>query len=562
MPVPATRPTRRRWRAPLAVLAALGVVSALLVGAHQASAAPAGPDPQRAVAYLTDPAQLVDGHYHDPFGLGQADWGLTLDSVLALAAQGGNDAAYRKLVDFLATNGKDPAGLDVISWTGIGTDYVDGGSIGKLALVAEVAGRDPHQFAGHDLVAELAKATCTSTAPIGQSSCAAAGNYAGGSSVFKQALGLIGQVRGGAGEAAVAAPAAYLRGLQAADGGWPSLIPSGGAGADVDSTALAVMALTLVPGDAAAAAAPAGDRLDRGHPARRRRLSRLRPSRQRTGPQHQLHGAGPAGTAALGGEPHGSDHQGAHLPRGHPERRRRVRHRQRERLLRPEGHDAGRRRDRRPLVRDAAPRPRSLGPRGDRSRVPGRPADRRHPPRVLVRRRSGRRGDVRRLRPDRRPGAGPGEREQPGRGAGQGRRLPARPRRRLRRPDRCRWRALQRRRRQARRPGRVDRAEPRVVRWRRPADPAHRQRLHDRQPRPQRVRPLHGGRRLPRRLLGRLAGPRRAGPRPRGRHGPGPGADEARAAPVRGRRLLQRAHRSGRQPAAPTSTRPGMRFRP
>ena len=258
MPVPATRPTRRRWRAPLAVLAALGVVSALLVGTHQASAAPAGPDPQRAVAYLTDPAQLVDGHYHDPFGLGQADWGLTLDSVLALAAQGGNDAAYRKLVDFLATNGKDPAGLDVISWTGIGTDYVDGGSIGKLALVAEVAGRDPHQFAGHDLVAELAKATCTSTAPIGQSSCAAAGNYAGGSSVFKQALGLIGQVRGGAGEAAVAAPAAYLRGLQAADGGWPSLIPSGGAGADVDSTALAVMALTLVPGDAAAAAAQRG----------------------------------------------------------------------------------------------------------------------------------------------------------------------------------------------------------------------------------------------------------------------------------------------------------------
>ena len=258
MPVPATRPTRRRWRAPLAVLAALGVVSALLVGAHQASAAPAGPDPQRAVAYLTDPAQLVDGHYHDPFGLGQADWGLTLDSVLALAAQGGNDAAYRKLVDFLATNGKDPAGLDVISWTGIGTDYVDGGSIGKLALVAEVAGRDPHQFAGHDLVAELAKATCASTAPIGQSSCAAAGNYAGGSSVFKQALGLIGQVRGGASEAAVAAPAAYLRGLQAADGGWPSLIPSGGAGADVDSTALAVMALTLVPGDAAAAAAQRG----------------------------------------------------------------------------------------------------------------------------------------------------------------------------------------------------------------------------------------------------------------------------------------------------------------
>ena len=55
----------------------------------------------------------------------------------------------------------------------------------------------------------------------------------------------------------MAPPAAYLLGLQNADGGWPSLIPSGGAGSDVDSTAIAVMALTLVPGDTAAAAATA-----------------------------------------------------------------------------------------------------------------------------------------------------------------------------------------------------------------------------------------------------------------------------------------------------------------
>jgi hypothetical protein len=258
MPVPATRPTHRRRRTSLAALAAIGMGSALLVGAHQASAAPTGPDPQRAAAYLTAPAQLVDGHYYDPFGLGQADWGLTIDGALALAAQGGKDAAYGKLVDFLAANGKDHAGTDVISWTGIGTGFVDGGSIGKLALLAKVAGRDPHRFAGHDLVAELAKATCTSTTPISQSPCAGAGSYAGSSSVFKQALGLIGQVRGGAGDAVVAPAAAYLLGLQDADGGWPSLIPSGGAASDVDSTAIAVMALTLVPGDAAAAATARG----------------------------------------------------------------------------------------------------------------------------------------------------------------------------------------------------------------------------------------------------------------------------------------------------------------
>lgn len=253
MPVLAARPTRRRWRTSLAGVTALAVGSALLVAAQQASAAPTKPDPQKALGYLT--AQLVDGHYYDPFDVQQADWGLTIDGALALAAHGARDAAYVKLVDFLAGNGKDAAGTDVISWTGIGTDYPDGGSIAKLALLAETAGRDPHQFAGHDLVAELAKTVCPGIAPIGQSTCAGAGNYAGGSSVFKQALGIIGQVRGGA---SADAPTTFLLSRQSADGGWPSLIPSGGAASDVDSTAMAVMALTLVPGDDAAAAARRG----------------------------------------------------------------------------------------------------------------------------------------------------------------------------------------------------------------------------------------------------------------------------------------------------------------
>jgi hypothetical protein len=256
MPVPADPNPRRRWRSALARATVLAVGSAVFVGAQQASAAPTGPDPKKAVGYLT--AQLVDGHYYDPFNVQQADWGLTIDGALALAAQGGNDPAYVKLVDFLAANGKDQAGTDVISWTGIDTDYPDGGSIGKLALLAETAGRNPRAFAGADLVAELAKNVCAGTTPIDSSACAGKGNYAGGSSVFKQALGLIGQVRGGADSAVVAAPTEFLLGLQNADGGWPGLIPSGGAGSDVDSTSMAVMALTLVPGDTAAAAARRG----------------------------------------------------------------------------------------------------------------------------------------------------------------------------------------------------------------------------------------------------------------------------------------------------------------
>ena len=253
MPTTVRRPGRRTLAASIGLI----VTSLLLVATGQASAATNGPDPQRAAAYLTAPAQLIDGHYYDPYDVGQADWGLTIDAAFALAAERGHDAAYARLVDFLAGNGKDKAGTDVISWTGIGTDYVSGGSIGKLALVAETAGRDPRDFAGHDLLAEISRATCTGTTPIGQSACQAAGNYAGGSSVFAQALGIIGQVRGGARDAA-AEPAAFLLSLQDTGGGWPSLIPSGGDGSDVDSTAIAVMALTMVPGDTAAAAAKRG----------------------------------------------------------------------------------------------------------------------------------------------------------------------------------------------------------------------------------------------------------------------------------------------------------------
>ena len=545
MPVPATRLTQRRWRTSLAALAAIGMGSVLLVGAHQASAAPTGPDPQQAAAYLTAPAQLVDGHYYDPFGLGQADWGLTIDGALALAAQGGKDAAYGKLVDFLAANGKDPAGTDVISWTGIGTEFVDGGSIGKLALLAEVAGRDPHQFAGHDLVAELAKATCTSTTPIGQSPCAAAGNYAGGSSVFKQALGLIGQVRGGAGDVAVAPAAAYLLGLQSADGGWPSLIPSGGAASDVDSTAIAVMALTLVPGDAAAAATARGIAWVAGT---------------------QLADGAFPGFAPPGSEPAHSTNstalalQALRLSAGdHSAQIAKAL----TFLAGTQNGDGGFDIDSANDFSDVRATAQVVGGIVGRSYATllhslGASAHAVTGAAYLV----GRLTDGTHLESSFDDGQGgtvtfvdygltadlalalasansqdatlakvvgylrahvgdyvdqSGAAGGPYSGAAGKLAVLAE----------------------------STGQESLGVRWCRPAGPPHRQRLHDRQPRPERVRPLHRGRRLPRCVLRCVAGPRRAGPRPRGRCGPGSGADEARTAPVRRRRVLQRAHRPG-----------------
>ena len=190
-----------------------------------------------------------DGYYEsgDQF----ADFGLTIDGGLALAATGLDNDALAKVVAFIDDRHKDGSGNSVDDWTGIGTPYVSGGSLGKEALLAEVTGYDPHAFGGHDLIAALDQTVCATKTFDG--SCAAAGNYKYATSVFSQALGIIAQLRAGD-DAKADAPIAYLESLQNRNGSFPSLVPSTGDD-DVDSTAIAAMALALLPHDAKASAA-------------------------------------------------------------------------------------------------------------------------------------------------------------------------------------------------------------------------------------------------------------------------------------------------------------------
>jgi Prenyltransferase and squalene oxidase repeat len=201
-------------------------------------------------AYLVTPGNLIGGHYYESFP-GTADWGLTLDGALALAATRDNDSVLRGIVAYLKDGGKDPSGTTVNEWTGIGTSNASGGAIGKEALLAEVTGGDPRRFGGHDLIAALDASICTRVS----TGCPAAGSYLNSTSVFDQSFGVIAQLR--AGQASAAAPVAYLESLQSANGSFPSLIPPSG-GPDVDSTAMAVMALALAPGPHAAADVAAG----------------------------------------------------------------------------------------------------------------------------------------------------------------------------------------------------------------------------------------------------------------------------------------------------------------
>ncbi|MFF3979654.1 prenyltransferase/squalene oxidase repeat-containing protein [Streptomyces sp. NPDC001828] len=215
-----------------------------------------GPDLAKGSAYLTDGSRLKQGHFYENVaGTGFADFGLTIDGAYALAATGTDNAALRGIVDFLDTKGKDGAtpARTINEWTGVGTSHAAGGSIGKVAVLAQSVGRDPRAFAGHDLIAALGQAVCAAPSTGSDKSCPAKGAYRYAPSVFAQSLGVIAQLRAGE-KAAATEPVAYLESLQHSDtGAWPSLIPSTG-DSEVDSTAMAAMTLDLVKDDKAKAA--------------------------------------------------------------------------------------------------------------------------------------------------------------------------------------------------------------------------------------------------------------------------------------------------------------------
>ncbi|MFE2550277.1 prenyltransferase/squalene oxidase repeat-containing protein [Streptomyces sp. NPDC059355] len=210
-----------------------------------------GPDLKRATAYLTHPTRLIQGRYYES-SPGFATYGLTIDGAYALAATGTDDATLRNIVDFLDKGGKDGQGRTVHAWTLIGTKYAVGGAIGKTALLAEAVGRDPRGFGGQDLIAALAKDTCRAGNVDAVPYCGGKGAYGNAKSVFDQSLGVIAQVRAGE-NAAAAEPITYLKSLQRPNGAFGSMLVEK-SDDEVDSTAMAAMALDLLP-DADAQAA-------------------------------------------------------------------------------------------------------------------------------------------------------------------------------------------------------------------------------------------------------------------------------------------------------------------
>lgn len=223
--------------------------------AASATAARRAPNLVKATAFLVSPKNLIGGHYYASLPH-IADFGLTLDGALALAATGKDILALKNIAGFLRSGRPDQSGKSVNYWSGIGTKFASGGSLAKEALLAEVIGDDPRDFGGKDLISALDGTVCRTKSAGSDGPCAGRGNYRYATSVFDQALGVIAQLRAGQVPAAKA-PIAYLESLRNSDGSFPSLIPPGH-DRDIDSTAMAVMALALVRTESARADVASG----------------------------------------------------------------------------------------------------------------------------------------------------------------------------------------------------------------------------------------------------------------------------------------------------------------
>ncbi|WP_414938448.1 hypothetical protein [Amycolatopsis sp. cmx-11-51] len=186
---------RRGYLAASAFAVSVGVVAALLTGtATAASDRDAAQANSRWLATKLKP----DGTLENPSGGELPDHGLMLDVLFAMYASG-EGARAEPIVQFLDEQGH---ATDYFTWDGLvpGAGYdkvIVGGAAAKTLVAAEVAGRDPRNFDGYDMVAETKAAIMRKGPDIGRVSDyskdpALADSLSNNANMFGQALGVIG----------------------------------------------------------------------------------------------------------------------------------------------------------------------------------------------------------------------------------------------------------------------------------------------------------------------------------------------------------------------------------
>ncbi|MFD5244043.1 prenyltransferase/squalene oxidase repeat-containing protein [Amycolatopsis sp. NPDC058340] len=191
---------RRGYLAATAFAVCVAVIAAPLAGtataANDPGAAKAG---SRWLAAKLKP----DGTLDNPNGGSLPDHGLMLDVLFAMYAAGEGSRA-EPIVKFLDDQGH---ATDYFTWDGLapGAGYdkiVVGGAVAKTLVAAQVSGRDPRRFDGHDLVAETQGAIMRKGPDTGRISDyakdpALADAVSNNANMFGQALGVIGLAAAG-----------------------------------------------------------------------------------------------------------------------------------------------------------------------------------------------------------------------------------------------------------------------------------------------------------------------------------------------------------------------------
>lgn len=209
-----------------ATAATLALAPGFTSAAHAATTDPA----QVAAGWLS--SQLADGdHMETVYGdTAYPDAGLTADVIFALDAAGVAQTAAAAATTWLEGQ--------VASYTGDGSTESYAGALAKLALVAQVQGKDPHAFGGTAPVNDLLARLLAQLDPSGRfSDVSAWGDY---SNSIGQSLAILALGRD---TTAPAAAVDFLVGAQCPDGGFPLTFGASTCASDVDATAYVVQAL-------------------------------------------------------------------------------------------------------------------------------------------------------------------------------------------------------------------------------------------------------------------------------------------------------------------------------
>lgn len=223
----------------IAALAGALLVAGVTTGVTTAAAAgDAGGDAAAHAGAFLERELARGGHVFDYPGTEQADYGVTIDAVLALAATGTGPA------EAAAATAAVEKHLDDYLGPSFGPTELYAGPLAKTALLAMTMGEDPHDFSGRDLLDDLA-ALQTAEGRYADRTA-----YTDTSNTFTQGLALTALVR--AGEDPPATGVDFLLDQQCGDGGFRLFVESPDCTSDPDATALATIALLALDQPAAA----------------------------------------------------------------------------------------------------------------------------------------------------------------------------------------------------------------------------------------------------------------------------------------------------------------------